>query len=394
MKRTVKLLLIVSAIFSICAVVYGGGSISDLKKQRQEIQAQSAAKDELLKEVRSEKNSLLSEIDALDEELTIVTDDLFAIGNQIDLAIIEIDNTTIELEEATEKREVQYSAYKKRVRSQYINGTVGYLDVILKSDDVIDFLNRVEYVNRIVESDKAMADRLTQTENLISEKLNNISAVKREMEELSVKYGAKQAELESAKRKKLEFLGRLGADEERYLQQIRDLQADDVRIEKLIKDAEAAEAKRLAEEKAKKAASAKPAVAYYQGGKLGWPVPSSNQITSAYVSRSSPISGKLEFHTGIDIPASYGASVVAAEGGVVISAGWNGGFGNAVIISHGNGLSTLYGHNSKLLVKNGDVVKRGQAIAQIGSTGYSTGNHLHFEVRINGAHTNPIPYLK
>ena len=124
-----------------------------------------------------------------------------------------------------------------------------------------------------------------------------------------------------------------------------------------------------------------------------WPVPGYYRISSDYVDRTSPIFGAAEFHTGIDIPASYGEDVVAAADGVVITSGWVNGYGNTVMISHGSGIVTLYGHNSSLVISNGQSVKKGQVIAKIGSTGYSTGNHCHFEVRINGDHTSPWPYL-
>ncbi len=132
----------------------------------------------------------------------------------------------------------------------------------------------------------------------------------------------------------------------------------------------------------------------YGGGTFTWPVPGWYRISSEYGPRTSPIFGKTEFHTGIDIPAAYGESVLAAADGTVITAGWVRGFGNTVIISHGSGLSTLYGHNSSVTVSVGQSVRKGDVVAKIGSTGYSTGNHLHFEVRLNNSHTNPWAYLK
>ena len=135
----------------------------------------------------------------------------------------------------------------------------------------------------------------------------------------------------------------------------------------------------------------------YTGGQLNWPVPSrapsSSSLSSGYVTRDRPIGNGSEFHTGYDIPASYGSAVVAAEAGTVIYAGWMSGYGNTVMINHGGGLVTLYGHNSSLTFSKGDTVTRGQQVAKIGSTGNSTGNHCHFEVRVNGSHTSPEPYL-
>jgi len=386
MKKVYIYILALVAVFLICVFTYAD-EVSDLKKKQNSIQSDINAASGLLKEVISEKNTTLAEIDALDDELNIVTDELSYLGEQLKITQAALVQTEEDLANATEKREAQYSAYKKRVRYQYINGTTGYLEVILSAKDVTDLLNRVEYVNRIVESDRNMTARLVETENLITEKLYDINKTKREVELLTVEYENKYEELDGAIQRKAAFVRRLNANEESYQKQIEDLRADDKRVTTLIKEAEA---RQEAEKKARLAASA----VYYSGGKLMWPVPSSGYISSGYVNRLSPISGRAEFHTGIDIPAAYGANVVAAEGGTVLSAGWNGGYGNAVVISHGGGLSTLYGHNSKLLVSAGQTVAKGQVIAQIGSTGYSTGNHSHFEVRVNGAHTNPMPYLK
>ena len=132
----------------------------------------------------------------------------------------------------------------------------------------------------------------------------------------------------------------------------------------------------------------------YTGGQLAWPIPGYNNITSNYGMRIHPIYHVPKLHTGIDVGAPKGASFVAAEDGVVILAKYNGGYGNCVIINHGNGITTLYGHGTSILVSNGQTVKRGQPVLTVGSTGTSTGNHAHFEVRKNGSPVDPLPYLK
>ena len=132
----------------------------------------------------------------------------------------------------------------------------------------------------------------------------------------------------------------------------------------------------------------------YTGGELEWPVTGRYYVSSDYVGRISPVGNGYEFHTGIDIPAPAGYEISAAEDGIVTTAGWINGYGNTVIINHGGGLSTLYGHNSEITVNQGDKIKRGDTVALCGSTGYATGSHCHFEVRISGEHTNPWEYLK
>ena len=131
----------------------------------------------------------------------------------------------------------------------------------------------------------------------------------------------------------------------------------------------------------------------YIGGQLAWPVPGYTRITSKYAMRVHPITGQYKLHTGVDIGAPMGANFVAANDGTVVKAGMNAAYGNMVIIDHGGGISTLYAHGSEILVEVGQTVKRGDAVLKVGSTGYSTGPHAHFEVRINGVTTDPLPYI-
>ena len=131
----------------------------------------------------------------------------------------------------------------------------------------------------------------------------------------------------------------------------------------------------------------------YIGGELAWPVTGYTRITSEYKMRVHPITGVYKLHTGVDISAPMGANFIAANDGVVIRAEMNGAYGNMVVVDHGGGISTLYAHGSEILVQVGQTVKRGDAVLKVGSTGYSTGAHAHFEVRINGVTTNPLPYI-
>ena len=133
--------------------------------------------------------------------------------------------------------------------------------------------------------------------------------------------------------------------------------------------------------------------AKYIGGELAWPVPGYTRISSKYGMRTHPITGVYKLHTGVDISAPMGANFIAANDGVVTKAGMNSAYGNMVIIDHGGGISTLYAHGSEILVQVGQVVKRGDAVLKVGSTGYSTGPHAHFEVRMDGVVTDPMPYI-
>lgn len=393
MKRYKKRIMVSALIISMCCgpLTLNAGSLSGLKNDRETLKQGTEKAKSTLNETRKDLSDTLQEVSRLDLLLDEASDEFDNIVEQLDITEKLLEETESELSEAVQQYDNQYSAYKSRVRYMYEKGTSGYLEVVLKADSLTDFLNRIEYVNKIAEYDRELTDKLSQSKVDIEERLRDTERQKREVEYLENQQKIKLQALENTKTQKSALVVQLTMEEQQYIQQVNDLEAESDRIEKLIKEAEAEAARKAA---AAKAAANAASVAAYSGGKIGWPVPSNGGISSPYGNRNNPINGRSEIHTGIDIPANYGANIVASEAGTVISSGWNGGYGNAVVINHGNGLSTMYAHNSSLVVKVGDTVKKGQVIAKAGSTGYSTGNHCHFEVRINGGHTNPMKYLK
>ena len=373
-------------------------TVNELKRQQDRIQANAQQTQNGLDKTAEEKSQALLEIEELDAELTKVTDTLVLINSELKATNDLLMQTEIELEEAEQSRLRQIEVLKERIRYMYENGNTGYIDIVLGAENFSDFLNRLEYIHRIAENDRELLERLEATEELIKNQLNSIERQKLEIEVLLAQEERQLEILEGALAKKEELLRVLTLEEETYRQQMSDWEQAEKEVQALIKEAEA-EAKRRAEEEARRRAAEASAAAltatknYYTGGQLTWPVPSSYRVTSPYGNRINPINKQPEFHTGIDIGASTGSSIVAAEAGLVIYTGVRGGYGNTVILDHGGGLTTLYAHASAILVKVGQEVKRGEAIARVGSTGYSTGPHLHFEVRVNGAHKNPDSYL-
>ena len=266
------------------------------------------------------------------------------------------------------------------------SGGASYLQILLSSKSLADFIDRLDNIKAIAEYDRNLYTELEATENLISEKVDEISTKKLETEILLAHKLEIQSELEEIIEEKHSRMAALTADEQTHLKLIADLDKSNNELAKSIAEAQ----KALDAERARNAAS-KAAQQVYTGGKLGWPIPGYSNVSSDYGNRTKP---RREFHYGIDWNAPRGTNIAAAEKGVVIEAGWRSGYGNCVTIDHGSGLSTLYAHASKLLVSKGAVVSRGQTIALVGSTGYSTGNHLHFEVRVSGVATNPWNYLR
>lgn len=375
----------------------------DISAYKEELEQNEEKMDEVqsqLDDTAAQKSTAKDEVEKLDNELNQVNSEYEELVQNLDDTNANLAAAQAELDAATAQREAQYETLKSRIRVMYEEGNVGYLEILLNADSFSDYLNRMEYVSRIVDYDNNLLADFQALETLINTKVTEIEDYKNELEVLTAQTAAKKSELDSKVQEKLELISKLSSDEVTYNQQLADLEEDNEYIKSLIQKAEAeAEAARQA---AAAAAANSASYSYsssnkiysYGGGRFLWPVPAYvGIINDVYGYRSSPISGSGEFHSGLDMRAPYGTDIVAADDGTVIYSGVRNGYGNCVIIDHGGGFSTLYGHNSTLCVSVGQTVVRGQVIAKAGSTGYSTGAHLHFEVRINGQYVDPNPYL-
>lgn len=394
-------LLLVTA-FSVSVVC--GETISDLQKESQGLKSRIQSAKTQMNAALMQKDDAESEIRQLDNELAEVQAELDRLINELEETSKRLDITREELEEATEQRKEQYDTLKQRIRVMYENGTAGYLETILSAENISDFLQRMEYTNRIMDYDRELLNKFRHIEELIDDSVKRIEQDKANLEDLQTQTEEEQELLNSKIAEKNELVKRLDSSVDTYREQISELESQDADIQALIKkkQAAAAAAARQTTTAARSSGSSSGSsyqssgkVYEYTGDKYMYPVPaySGYKPNSGYGYRSSPISGGSEFHTGLDLKATLNTDVVAAESGTVIYAGWRGGYGNCVIIDHGGGMSTLYAHNNVLCVTNGQSVSKGQVISKAGTTGYSTGVHLHFEVRINGAHTNPTPYI-
>lgn len=359
-------------------------TLTELQNERNELAKQTQEAQQKLKEAQQKQADVEAEIAAMDDVINAAQTELDSAQADLDDVTARLEASQKALEEATQKRDQQLVTFSGRMRFFYENSRLSYLDILLHSESFSDMLRRIQYIDDIMSYDNNMLNELTETQNEIKTRTEEIEAEKEQSEYLLGVAQEKMDSLDAIVAEKRRLVESYAQDEAKYSQLISS-------NEKASQEAQALINQLLAEESSSKSTYV------YTGGQLNWPVPSraasSSSLSSGYVSRSRPIGTGSEFHTGYDIPASYGAAVVAAEAGTVIYAGWMSGYGNTVMINHGNGLVTLYGHNSSLTVSKGDTVTRGQQIAKIGSTGNSTGNHCHFEVRVNGSHTNPEPYL-
>lgn len=359
-------------------------TLSELQDEREELEKETKEAQQKLDEARQKQADVEAEISAMDGVINAAQNELDEAQADLDDVTARLEESQQALEEATQKREQQFESFSGRMRFFYESSQLSYLDIILNAESFSDMVRRLQYIEDIMSYDNNILNQLTETQNEIKTRTEEI-AEEKEMSEYLL--GVAQDKMDSLNKvvaEKEALVASYAQDADKYDQLIESNKKASQEATDLIN-------KLLAEQSSSKSTYV------YTGGQLNWPVPSvaasSSSLSSGFVTRDRPIGTGREFHTGYDIPASYGSAVVAAEAGTVIYAGWMNGYGNTIMINHGNGLVTLYGHNSSLTVSKGDVVTRGQQVAKIGSTGNSTGNHCHFEVRVNGSPVSPESYL-
>lgn len=372
MKKIVSLITAVSLLGGSFAVA---ATEAELKAQLNQNNSAIEAKEKEIKQVQNKKNSLLDEIEELDAEMNKAQKELDNIQGQINDLNSQIKNREKKIDDANKKREEEELLLQKRVRAMYENGNTAYLSLILNSENITDFIKRCELAERMIEADKELFNELEQ---LKKDTENEIKAL--EDDKVVVEAAKKQ---ETASRDKL-ATSRSAKDS-----RVKLLQKDINELQKQL-DRELEESQAI--ERELRALSGESTVVYKNEAFI-WPAAYSKSITCKYGPRIHPITKKKSTHTGIDIRAAMNTNVYATASGKVIKAGWNTAYGNMIIIDHGNGITSLYGHANKLNVKVGDTVNQGDIIMKAGSTGYSTGPHLHFEVRKNGTPQDPKNYL-
>lgn len=314
------------------------------------------------------------EIAKLDKQVDETNKELEEIQMQLSDLNNKIGITKQNLKEAEDNLVERKDTLSARLRVMYKNGTVGYLEVLLGAKDIRDFMSRIDMIKSITSHDVDMLKYMKEQRNIIEQSKVALEAQQSSILVAQQNIEIKKNELQIATRAKENLM--------------RDLQKEHKTLDKMEDDL-LAQAKAIEAEIRKSQSSGS-----YVGGEMMWPVPGRTRISSPFGYRIHPITKNRKMHTGIDIPAPTGTPIKAANGGTVQHAGTLGGYGKVVIIDHGGKKSTLYAHNSALLVKVGDKVKKGDTISKAGSTGMSTGPHLHFEVRENGTYVNPIPYVK
>lgn len=341
-------------------------------------QIKDAQKD--LKENEAEQNDVLKQIDTLDQNINSTETKIATTKDEIERVEKNIkiaEENILYMEGEYDKK---FELRKNRMISYYKDGSNSLWDIAYDTDDPTEFMYRERLIERILEYDDNLMKEIELEKESIDREKQDLENSKVALAELKSNLEVKLAELSDTVQIRTKYLGQLKTDQ-------KDLENS---IDALQKKADELEAE------LKKIASSS-ATSKYTGGTMTWPLPGYYGISSYFGNRLHPVLKVYKMHTGVDIAGSgcNGKNVVAAADGKVITAGWISGYGYTVMIDHGGGIVTLYAHSQKLLVKKGDTVKAGDKIMLVGSTGYATGPHLHFEVRVNGKYVNPLDgYIK
>ncbi|MBR4723687.1 MAG: peptidoglycan DD-metalloendopeptidase family protein [Clostridia bacterium] len=376
-KKIISVILVLALTFP--SAVYAAKSVNDLKNELAESQKKTEQTKKQIQSKQAEKNSQKAQKDSLDIEIAGLQADIDKIQSVIDEKNAEIDEKNNEIQALDTELKATDKRLKKRMKVIYESGTESYLELILKSTGISDLFTRIAVVESILKHDNSIMDNYRAQIEEINAAKEIVEKEKNEQVEAQDILEAKQNQIKSKQSEYQKVIDALSKD-------INELKKQEAAQEKAAKELQNQINSALK-------SSSQQTVKYSGNGKFGFPLTSYTRISSTYGYRIHPITGTKKLHTGIDYAAPYGTSILAAEDGVVLTAGWNSGYGYCVTINHGGGYVTLYGHCSSLLVSAGQSVKRGQTIAKVGSTGNSTGNHLHFEVRINGNTVNPAGYL-
>ena len=359
--------------------------ISNANKERDSLKSAKTDLESLKKQLESSKSDLNKYISQIDSSLTDIQTKIDSLNTQISEKENQIEKTQAELEEAEKIQQAQYEAMKKRIKFMYERGDAIYIELLIEAGSFSEMLNKAEYIERLSSYDRNKLNEYITTTELISLTKEALEEEKATLDEAKASREEEQDNLES-------LLSQKSAE-------LKTVQAD-------ISDKEAAIAAYDAEIKAENAAiaalekevAADKAELYnkykYDGGMFTWPCPSYTRISDDYGMRMHPTLGVQKMHNGIDLAAPGGSAILAAYAGTVVAASYEASMGNYVMINHGDGLYTVYMHCSALYVSKGQDVSAGTKIAAVGSTGRSTGNHLHFGVRLNGAYVSPWNYLK
>lgn len=364
-------------------------ALDDAKNEKKQMQTNLEAAQALKESLQEAKDELAGHVVELDQEMSQVTTKLFEVEQLLEVKEAEHKETELKLAEAKENIEKQYEDMKIRIQFMYEHGSMSFIEILLSSSSFSEMLNKAEYIEQVSAYDRQMLETYEETKVKVEALEKELASQKETLE----------AVREDAKKQQEQMQGLIDEKQE----EIQAYQTDIANKEKAIKEYEdmiAAQDSLIGSLEASVEAARKKRQQMgvsdndsYSGGAFCWPAPSYTRISDDYGWRTHPILGVQQFHNGVDMAAPSGSPILAAADGEVIAATYNATMGNYVMIDHGGGLFTIYMHASALYVSSGNIVSKGEEIAAVGSTGRSTGPHLHFSVRLNGGYVSPWNYL-
>lgn len=374
-RRMITGLVVLMMLAAMIMPVYA----DELSEQQQALdqinQQMNQQQNNLDKATKTEK-SIMGQVESIERDADKTQQELSSLTDRVEYLMTSIAAADKQIKDQQKELDKQTKQLGDRLVVIYEQGESTYLEVLLGANDIKDFITRLDMLTTIIDQDRDLIAAINSKKKELDNKMADLEVQKRELEAAQESQEGRKALLANQLNNKKAVLSSVQSEKEKYAQAIEELEQASAQAEAMIRKLQG-----------------NSSGARIGTGSFTWPTPGYTNITSPYGMRFHPILKVNKLHTGIDIGAPYGAKIVAADGGTVIFAGWFGAYGNAIIIDHGAGLSTLYGHQSLLLVNEGDTVFKGQTIGKVGSTGWSTGAHLHFEVRKNGTPVNPMGYV-
>ena len=376
MKKKICLAVIMALLIIGSLNIVKGLTATELEQRRAELKNKINEAGKSIENINIELTENLEAINKLDEEIYSYETQINTISENLENIEKQIKETEDYLDTIQVDYEHQKEVLQERLLYAYEEGPTRYLDVLLNSKSMLDFITNYYLIAELMQYDKDLLDgierdkeQIEQIEQSLNESKENLKLIKNEQKKIAIS-------LENSKIVKNSYINNL-TNEEKQIQEEMSMyqeELDLLELEILLAVLENSDTQ-------------------YVGGTFAWPAPGYYTITSPYGMRVHPIIKTFSNHSGIDIGAPMGSYAIAANDGIVTKATYSYSYGNMVIIDHGGGVTTLYAHGSEILAQVGDVVKRGDAIMKVGSTGWSTGPHLHFEIRINGTTIDPYPYV-
>lgn len=373
MIAIISIMILLLGFFKVCYAE----SLSELQAKKNEIKESLSKSNEELENIKVELTENLEAISKLDLQIEEGESKLSETNSQLEELKKEVDEIAQRLKQVEKNYMQQKTMCEKRLVALYEMGETSYLDVLLNSKNISEFISNYYLIGEIAEYDKDLLDTIEREKNLVKSIKDELAVKQENLKSIQASQEKTVIALENARTIKNSYANSLSEEEKELQTKIKEYENQISSLDSQILYLTVGESS-----------------SDYIGGQFLWPTPGYTTITSPFGTRFHPILHVYRTHNGVDIGAPTGANVVAVNSGVVTTSSYLGSYGNAVIIDHGGGVSTIYAHGSQLIAKVGDRVERGQVVMKVGSTGLSTGPHLHFGVTVNGKYVDPMPYLR